>query len=276
MPTLRIYFDAFFNNSLEEIQVGILADQERLAKFDKDNNITDSGFFKEKKVIFRQISGTDYYMANYLLKQSKKVPSKNSELIYFKMLPQDTSGEEFEYPYPTLIKLIVNKTKGILCFYSRRIVQNNTANDLLDELRKKYGFEFKYRLIGNQHVFKKNELDDFLLALSDMENFTAIAFYDEDNKIIAKNDETLSDTPKVQEFKDQVKKGNWENVQLINENLGFEIRLSNKRTQNFLTFISDYQDDEQLISSVDYLVEKIRTTTQFEPKKQTVLNGFNI
>jgi len=274
MPTLRIYFDAFFNNSLEEIQATILADQDCLAKFDKDNNITDSGFFKEKKVIFRQISGTEYHVANYLLKQFRKVPSKNSELIYFKILPQDASGEEVEYPFPTLIKLIVNKGKGILCLYSRRLVQNDTADALLDDLRKKDGFEFKYRLIGNQYVFRRNELDDFLLALSDMENFTAIAFYDEDNKIIAKNDETLSETPKIQEFKEQVKKGNWENVQLINENLGFEIRLSNKRTQNFLTFVNDYQDDEQMISAIDYLVEKIRNTTQFELKKQTILNGF--
>jgi len=47
----------------------------------------------------------------------------------------------------------------------------------------------------------------------------------------------------------------------------FEIRLSNNKTQNYLTFENKFIDDIHLINVVDYLTKKIK-----EAEKVSILN----
>lgn len=127
--------------------------------------------------------------------------------------------------FPILIKLIINKEEGILCFYSRQIIQNKTANKLVLKLHKDYGLNFKFSLVNNHFVFRKHELDTFLAGL-DVNHYTAISVFDLDNELIVKNTKCLTKTNKVITFLEELKTGNWSYVRLVNENLSFEIRLS--------------------------------------------------
>ncbi len=274
MPTLRIYLDAHFDNDLSKIEEKLFLNPDNFAHFDKNDEITHSGFYSMDGRIFHEIENTGYHVANYFRKETKIYPSKNSELSYFKLLEEGRNEQDRVYTYPMLIKLIFNKQKGILCFYSKKILKNEAANEIIERLQKIDAFSFKYSLYHNHHKFKKNTLDDFLLSLSDSNNFTQIGIYDEDNKLIAKNENILQETEKIAEFQKEVKKGNWEHVQLVNEALDFEIRLSNRKTQHFLTFINDYKNDAHLIYCVDYLISKIRKTIEFEKQKQTSLIWF--
>ncbi len=274
MPTLRIYFDVQFKKSLEEIEKKLKENDLSFAEFDNDDNIFRSGFFKSKK-IFTKINKSNYFVANYILKQTNTLPSKNSELVYFGLITTGKGFDEKEYSYHVLIKIILSIKKRVMCLFSKKIVYNDTANDFITDLGKRYGFSFKYPLIDGHFVFEKNKLNDFLMALGQVSNFTSICVYDQDNKLIAENRETLSETKRVNEFLDEVSQGKWGHVQLIHPNLDIEIKLSNKRTQNYITFISNtYQGDEHLIEAVDYIIDKIRETTEFETQKQVGIDYF--
>ena len=78
----------------------------------------------------------------------------NSELAYFNLTERNMNTEK--KLFPILIKLIINKEEGILCFYSRQIIQNKTANKLVLKLHKDYGLNFKFSLVNNHFVFRKN------------------------------------------------------------------------------------------------------------------------
>ncbi len=259
MPTLRIYYNAFFDATLKHIEKKI---EDKLVSHDFKNYNNQSGFYKKDK-IFHQVL-ENYHVANYIDKGTKTFPSINSELAYFNFTEDKNESEE--KIFPILIKIIFNKDQGILCFYSRQIIRNKEANDLIKKLQSNYGFNFKFSLLNNHHVFKRNELNAFLNIL-DISDFTAISVLDADNELIVKNTNVLTKTKKVLLFLDEVFNGNWSHVRLINTELEFEIRLSNNKTQNYLTFENKYIDDIHLIKVVDYLTKKIK-----EAEKASVLN----
>lgn len=269
MPTLRIYFDAKCKHSIEEIEEKNKVVPNRFAKFGNDDQIKSSGFFRKTK-IFQKIMGTDYYVANYLLKESRKVPSKNSELFYFKLIDKaDKNKKEIlDYAYPILIKMLFNPKRNYLCFYTRKILKNVTANKILRVLESKFSFTFQFTLIDNHIKLKKNALDNFLASLGKISEFTAISVFDEDNKIIAKNEETLTETESILSYLQKLDRGDWDYVQLRKRELDFEIKLNNNKTLNFITFISNFIDDKCLVRAVDYLLDKVQKTFQLEKKKQ--------
>jgi len=198
----------------------------------------------------------------------------NSELAYFNLMERNINSEK--KVFPILIKLIINKEECILCFYSRQIIQNKTANKLILKLHKDYGFNFKFSLVNNHFVFRKNELDTFLAGL-DVNDYTAISVFDLDNELIVKNTKYLTKTSKVITFLDELEAGNWSDVKLVNENLNFEIRLSNNKTQNYLTFENGYINDVHLIKAVDYLKKRIRESEIYSisiRRKQTNIDYF--
>jgi len=268
MPTLRFYFDAFFDTEIEELEkklefnsINVRGKPEHLI----------SGFYKKNR-IFKNVLGYD--ISNFLEIGKKVLPSMNSELAYFNLIERNMNTEKKFYPI--LIKLIINKEKGILCFYSRQIIQNKTANKLVLKLHKDYGFNFKYSLVNNHFIFRKNELDTFLAGL-DVNDYTAISVFDSDNEIIIKNSRCLTQTSKVISFLEELKTGNWSYVKLVNENLNFEIRLSNNKTQNYLTFENGYINDVHLIKAVDYLKKRIRNSEMYSVsmrRKQTNIDYF--
>ncbi len=271
MPTLRIYLNFLFKNDLEEIETNILKNEDNFAKFDDNDMILKSGFFEDQK-IFTKIEDTDYYIANYLLQQSKSIPSKNSELIYFKLQESKVDSKEERIFFPILIKIIFNINKKVLCLYSRKVVENDAANSFIKQLEEKYGFSFKFFL--THFAFKKNKLDKFLEALGKLSNFTSICIFDKDNNIIAQNSDTLSETRKIHEFLDEVNIGNWKYVELIHNDLEFRIRISNKKTQNYITLKNRYDNDYKLVKITDYLIEKIKETIDFEKQQQAKLDWF--
>ncbi len=269
MPTLRFYFDAFFDAEIKELEnridfssIDVRRRAEKLI----------SGFYKKYR-IFKNVLG-NYYIANYLEIGKKILPSMNSELAYFNLTEKNMNSEK--KIFPILIKLIINKDEGVLCFYSRQIIQNKTANKLILKLHKDYGFNFKYSLANNHFVFRKNELDTLLAGL-DVNDYTAISVFDYDNEIIIKNSRCLTQTTKVISFLEELKTGNWSYVKLVNENLNFEIRLSNNKTQNYITFENGYINDVHLIKAVDYLKKRIRDSEMYSVsmrRKQTNIDYF--
>jgi len=270
MPTIRFYFNAFFDAEIDELENSL--DSNSINIRGKSEKLI-SGFYK-KNWIFKNVFG-NYYIANYLEIGKKILPSMNSELAYFNLTEKNMNSEK--KIFPILIKLIINKDEGILCFYSRQIIQNKTANKLILKLHKDYGFNFKYSLVNNHFIFRKNELDTFLAGL-DVNDYTAISVFDQDNELIVKNAKhTLTKTAKVIAFLEELKTGNWSYVKLVNENLNFEIRLSNNKTQNYLTFENGYINDVQLIKAVDYLKKRIRDSEMYAfsvRRKQTNIDYF--
>ena len=269
MPTIRFYIDAFFDTEVEELE-NKLQSNSIDAKRKSEELIL--GFYMINR-IFKNVLG-DYYIANYLEIGKKILPSMNSELAYFNLIERNMNSEKMLFPI--LIKLIINKEEGILCFYSRQIIQNKTANRLILKLHKDYGFNFKFSLVNNHFIFRKNELDTFLAGL-DVNDYTAISVFDLDNELIVKNTKCLTKTSKVGKFLDELKTGNWSYVKLVNENLNFEIRLSNKKTQNYITFENGYINDVHLIKVVDYLKKRIRDSEMYSVsirRKQTNIDYF--
>ncbi len=256
MPTIRFYFDAYFDAEIEELENKLESNSINVRG--KSEHLI-SGFYKKNR-IFKNVIG-NYYIANYLEIGKKILPSMNSELAYFNLTEKNMNSEK--KIFPILIKLIINKDEGVLCFYSRQIIQNKTANNLVLKLHKDYGFNFKFSLANNHFAFRKNELDTFLAGL-DVNDYTAISVFDLDNELIVKNAKhTLTKTRKVLAFLDELKTGNWSYVKLINENLNFEIRLSNNKTQNYITFENGYINDVHLIKAVDYLKKRIRDSEMY-------------
>lgn len=269
MPTLRIYYDAFFDAELEDIEKKI---ETQSAYFNEKYDLLQSGFYNKSSILQQVLES--YYVANYIDKGSKSIPSINSELAYFNFVEGNSESEE--KIFPILIKLIFNKKFGILCFYSKQIIRNREANALIRKLQTKYGFNFKFSLVNNHHVFRRNELNVFLNVL-DISDFTAISVYDADNELIVKNNTALTKTKKVLLFLDEVFSGNWSYVRLINAKLEFEIRLSNNKTQNYLTFENKYIDDIHLVKVIDYLTKKIKEAEKasvLNEKKQTCLDYY--
>ena len=270
MPTLRFYFDAFFDTEIEELEIKLESDSINVGG--KTENLI-SGFYKKNRIFKNELK--NYFIGNYLEISKKVLPSMNSELAYFNLVERNMNSEK--RLFPILIKLIINKEEGILCFYSRQIIQNKTANKLVLKLHKDYGFNFKFSLVNNHFVFRKNELDTFLAGL-DVNDYTAISVFDQDNELIMKNAKhTLTKTSKVIALLEELKTGNWSYVKLVNENLNFEIRLSNNKTQNFLTFENRYINDVHLIKAVDYLKKRIRDSEMYSVsmrRKQTNIDYF--
>jgi len=269
MPTIRFYFDAFFDTEIEELENKL--ESSSIDMRGRTEKLI-SGFYKKNR-IFKNLLG-NYYIANYLEIGKKILSSMNSELAYFNLMERNINSEK--KVFPILIKLIINKEEGILCFYSRQIIQNKTANKLILKLHKDYGFNFKFSLVNNHFVFRKNELDTFLAGL-DVNDYTAISVFDLDNELIVKNTKYLTKTSKVITFLDELEAGNWSDVKLVNENLNFEIRLSNNKTQNYLTFENGYINDIHLIKAVDYLKKRIRESEMYSisiRRKQTNIDYF--
>ena len=269
MPTLRFYFDAFFDAEIEELENKLESNSINV-RGKSEHLISD---FYKKNRIFENVLG--YNICNFLEIGKKVLPSMNSELAYFNLVERNMNTEKKFYPI--LIKLINNKDEGILCFYSRQIIQNKTANKLILKLHKDYGFNFKFSLANNHFVFRKNELDTFLAGL-DVNDYTAISVFDLDNELIAKNSKKcLTRTSKVVTLMEELKTGNWSYVKLVNENLNFEIRLSNNKTQNYLTFENGYINDLHLVKAVDYLKNRIRESEIYAvsvKRKQTNIDYF--
>lgn len=269
MPTIRFYFDAYFDAEIEELENKLESNSVDVRG--KSENL-NSGFYKKNR-IFKNIWNS-YFIANYMEIGKRILPSMNSELAYFNLTEKNMNSEK--KIFPILIKLIINKDEGVLCFYSRQIIQNKTANKLILKLHKDYGFNFKYSLANNHFVFRKNELDTFLAGL-DVNDYTAISVFDYDNEIIIKNSRCLTQTTKVISFLEELKTGNWSYVKLVNENLNFEIRLSNNKTQNYITFENGYINDVHLIKAVDYLKKRIRDSAMYSVsirRKQTNIDYF--
>lgn len=269
MPTLRIYLNAFFDAQLETIKKKAEC---QLVDSDIKNFKYNPGFFKKGK-LFHKISG-DYYIANYIDIGAKSIPSLESELSYFSFI--NDNGETDEKIFPIIIKIIFNKEEGILCFYSRQVIKNKEANNLIKNLQTNFGFNFKYSLLNNHYIFRRNELTDFLNVL-DISDFTAISVFDDDNELIIKNTNTLTKTKKVLLFFDELNNGNWSYVRLLNTELNFEIRLSNNKTQNYLTFENKYLNDIHLVRVVDYLTKKIKEVckdSRLNKKKQICLDYY--
>jgi len=269
MPTLRIYYNAFFDAKLEDIEKKI---ENQLAYFNDKNDTFHPGFYRTVNIF--QAVLENYYVANYINKGTKVIPSINSELTYFNFAEDINESEE--KLFPILIKIIFNKNLGILCFYSRQIIRNREANTLIKKLQTNYGFNFKFSLVNNHHIFRRNELNAFLNSI-DISDFTAISVYDADNELIVKNSIALIKTKKVLLFLDEVYSGNWSYVRLVNSELEFEIRLSNNKTQNYLTFENKYNDDIHLVKVIDYLTKKIKEaekTSVLNEKKQTCLDYY--
>ncbi|MFX1257008.1 MAG: hypothetical protein ACFFAN_04055 [Promethearchaeota archaeon] len=274
MPTLRIYFNSYIEPDLKEIETNLLGNRENFAEFDNEGEITRGGFYKAK-IIFTKIENSNYFIANFIIKESSKVPSRDSELLYFNLIRESSKKEETEYFYPILIKLIINMKKRILCFFNKKVVKNDKANEILIDLHSKYGFNFKYPLLNNHFRSKKGELNGLLAALGTANEFTKISLYDQDNILIAENREKLTETIKINEFIKNIEEGKpWRYIQLLKEDLEFEMRLSNDRTQNFITFVNDYRDDAHLVKIVDFLLDKISETTEFETTKQIGLDWY--
>ncbi len=268
MPTIRFYFDAYFDAEIKELENRI--DSSSIDVRRRAEKLI-SGFYKKNR-IFKNVLGYD--IGNFLEIGKKVLPSMNSELAYFNLIERNMNTDKKFYPI--LIKLIINKEEGILCFYSRQIIQNKTANRLVLKLHKDYGFNFKYSLVNNHFVFRKNELNTFLAGL-DVNDYTAISVFDYDNEIIIKNSRGLTQTTKVISFLEELKTGNWSYVKLVNDNLNFEIRLSNNKTQNYLTFENGYINDVHLIKAVDYLKKRIRDSEMYSVsirRKQTNIDYF--
>jgi hypothetical protein len=269
MPTLRIYYNSFFDTKLENIENKT---EKHLINIEDKNSEAQPGFLKKERV-FSKILG-DYYIANYIDIGYKAIPSMKSELAYFNFIEE--SGESEEKNFPVIIKIIINKEEGILCFYSRQIIKNKEANNLIKKLQKSYGFNFKFSLINNHYVFRRNELTDFLNIL-DIDDFTAISVFDEDNELIIKNSNSLTKTKKLILFLNELNNGNWSYVRLVNSELDFEIRLSNNKTQNYLTLENKYGNDMHLVKVVDYLTKKIKEAEKgsvLNRKKQTCLDYY--
>jgi hypothetical protein len=269
MPTLRIYFNALFESELENLEHNIANE---IIEFDQLNYKGQSGFYKQGN-IFEKILDT-YYIANYIESGYKSLPSMNSELAYFNFMEEKEEIEE-KY-YPILIKIVINKQEGIMCFYSRQVLKNKEANDLIRKLHLNYGFNFKYSLIKNHYKFRRNELHTFLNCL-EVDKFIAISVFDADNELIIKNSNSLTKTKKLSLFLEEMNMGNWSYVRLINSEFEFEIRLNNNKTQNFLTLENKYVDDIHLVKSIDYLTKKIKEAEKslaFDGKKQTCLDYF--
>jgi hypothetical protein len=268
MPTIRFYFDAFFDIEIEELENKLESNSINVRG--KSDHLI-SGFYKKNR-IFKNVLGYD--IGNFLEIGKKVLPSMNSELAYFNLIERNMNTDKKFYPI--LIKLIINKEEGILCFYSRQIIQNKTANKLVIKLHKDYGFNFKFSLVNNHFVFRKNELDTFLAGL-DVNDYTAISVFDNDKTLIIKNNKCLTKTDKVISFLEELKTGNWSYVRLVNENLNFEIRLSNNKTQNYLTFENGYINDVHLVKAVDYLKKRIRDSEMYSVlirRKQTNIDYF--
>ena len=201
MPTLRFYFDAYFDAEIKELENKLESNSKDVRG--RSENLF-SGFYKKNR-IFKNVLG-NYYIANYFEIGKKSLPSMNSELAYFNLTEKNMNSEK--KIFPILIKLIINKDDGVLCFYSRQIIQNKTANKLILKLHKDYEFNFKFSLANNHFVFRKNELDTFLAGL-DVNDYTAISVFDLDNELIVKNAKhTLTKTRKVLAFLDELKTGN--------------------------------------------------------------------
>lgn len=269
MPTIRFYFDAFFDAEIDELENKLESSSFYIRG--KSEKLI-SGFYKKNR-IFKNVFG-NYYIANYLEIGKKILPSMNSELAYFNLIERNMNSEK--KLFPILIKLIINKEDGILCFYSRQIIQNKTANKLILKLHKDYGFNFKFSLVNNHFIFRKNELDTFLAGL-DVNDYTAISVFDLDNELIVKNTKCLTKTSKVGKFLEELKTGNWSYVKLVNENLNFEIRLSNNKTQNYLTLENGYINDVHLLKAVNYLKKRIRDSEMYSVsirRKQTNIDYF--
>ncbi len=64
------------------------------------------------------------------------------------------------------------------------------------------------------------------------------------------------------------REGNWKYVRLHNPDLDFEISVSNRRTQNYVTFINRYKDDIHLVKVVDYLIDRISFESLFEKSRK--------
>ncbi|TFG07701.1 MAG: hypothetical protein EU539_04290 [Promethearchaeota archaeon] len=269
MPTLRIYYNAYFDAEIQQLEMEI-SNNLKIPQKKKPNMF--SGFYKNDKIF--HLLYQNYYIANYIELGTKLIPTINSELAYFNLVDQDFKS--IKHAFPFIIKLIINKEEGIICFYSKQIIKNKEANKLVRKLHREHGFNFKYSLMNNHHVFKKNELNKLLDNL-DISDFTEISVFDADNELIVKNSHALTRTKKVIPFIDELYSGNWSHVRLLNSNLGFEIRLSNNKTQNYLTFENDYVSDIHLVKVIDHLVKRIKkadTLTISERKKQTCIDYF--
>ena len=273
MPTLRIYLDAEFTRRIEMLEEKISENPGNFAQFDRNETIISSGFyFHPENVVFKRINNTHYYINNYIVKESRRVASKNSELAYFKLARK--TDDFIEVSYPIFIKLIINTKTHIICFYSKRTLTNDKANEILDNLTKKYGFTFKNDLKNNHLKFRKKELDDFISILN-IRDYTEISIYDdEDNRIVVKNQETIKETEKSISILDEAEKGNWSYIKLIKKTLDLEIRLSNEKTLNFITFVNKYKDDTHLTKATNFLLKKIRKTLWNKNSKQTNLKFF--
>ena len=264
MPSLRIYFDAFVKNSVKEIKVQILGNKDRLAKIE-NNQIINTGFYKKK--ILEKIED-DYYIADFFEIGQKKIPSIQTELAYFNYL--DTLSKSEIRQHPTLIKIVFNPRKKIMCFFTRAKISNKVSDKLLQRLNKIYSFNFIYNPII--YTYKENKLNALVNAL-DIKDLTLLTAWDYENQISIKNPKKISETNKYLELIKEQSKGNWTHLKVPFDDLDIVLKI-NKTTKNFITFDNNYKNDTHLVKAIDFIVNKILEIEDFSGKRQTLLNSF--
>ena len=119
MASLRIYFGAYTISSIQEIKDKIIADSNNFFQFNEKDNAVRSGFYRRSKVLNPVIE--DFYVSDFFEIDTKKLPTLNTELLYFQYI--ENTQEKEEKHYPILVKVIFNRKKSVLCFFTKWLVK---------------------------------------------------------------------------------------------------------------------------------------------------------
>ncbi|MFX0138241.1 MAG: hypothetical protein ACFFDN_31660 [Candidatus Hodarchaeota archaeon] len=261
MGSLKIYFHAKSMNSIEEIRNKILQNPNLRAKIE-GTRVQRSGYYIK---ILKEI-GNNYYVSDYIVLRTKKIPSLNSELEYFKY--KEGREEIKEEQYPIIIKILFNPKKQILCLFTRVHLKDDISERFIQALDEVYNFFFSLEI----YEYKKNHMQPLVDTLK-IKNYELIEVWDHDNKLALKNPKNITETDKYLEFIKEKRGGNWTHLVVPFNHLNIKLHINNS-SKNFMTFANDYEDDTHLIKAVDFLINKIMQVEDLSGPKQTMLKGF--
>jgi len=264
MPPVKFFFNAYFNSNVEDLEKKIGSDSNNFARYLNEKFVPGFIKYESSALIFAKVL-EDYYISSYLAPKIVYLDSIESVRSEFEENQKGNKkkAKKREYHLPQMIKIITHQNMGFLCLYSNGVITNDMAKYIIKELRQKYNFNFIYKI--KNHVFKKNRLDD-LIGSFDIEDYTAISVWNEDNLLSVKNPRNIKKTDKVVSIFEDLREGNWSHVKIRNDLMDFELRINN-RTQKFLTFENDYINDEHLVKAIDYLLKRIKETEDFTTEK---------